>query len=591
MFFLPAQARARLIFLMAAAALTVAAWPLLAARPSTAATFTVTRFDDPAPDGCAPGDCSLREAVIDANANPGTADTISLGPGTYTLTRAGTGEDAASTGDLDVTTNINIVGAGAASTIIDGGLNDRIFDMAAGLPISTLSLSDLTLRNGNPGAGNGGGIRVGNSDTLNLSSVIVADNFSGLNGGGISSAGTVNMTDVTVRDNQASGVGGGFHNAGATSRLTATRATISGNVALGSGGAGLYNETSAMATMTNVTISGNLATGGTSSGGGIHNRTGAALTLVNATITGNGAGSFGGGGIKNNGTGTVNMKNTIVAGNSAGSGANCSGTVTSQGHNLDSGTTCSLGGPGDLSGADPLLGPLADNGGATQTHAIPGNSPAVNAGDNAGCPASDQRGVSRPQFTVCDIGAYEYDGTPPPPTQTPSPTATPTPTPAPTQTPSPIPTPSSTPGPTSTLAPSPTPSPVPTTTLAPTPTPTPTFTPTPAPSTPPTPTPTAFATPSSTPAATPPPTPSPPGGRHGDADCDGDVDAIDALMVLREVAGLPRAAGCIAWGDADCDGDIDAVDALRILRHVAGLPVAPVTGCPQIGASVLVSEP
>lgn len=201
--------------------------------------------------------------------------------------------------------------------------------------------------------------------------------------------------------------GGGFHNAAATSSLTASRSTISGNVATGTGGGGVYNYSSATANMTNVTISANSSTGSTSAGGGILNLTGATVTLTNVTITGNGAGSFGGGGIKNNGTGAVNVKSTIVAGNTSSSGPDCSGTITSQGHNLDSGTTCALGGTGDLSNSNPLLGPLASNGGPTQTHSLPVNSPTVNAGDNTGCPAADQRGVARPQFTTCDIGAYE----------------------------------------------------------------------------------------------------------------------------------------------------------------------------------------
>ncbi len=70
---------------------------------------------------------------------------------------------------------------------------------------------------------------------------------------------------------------------------------------------------------------------------------------------------------------------------------------------------------------------------------------------------------------------------------------------------------------------------------------------------------------------------------HGDADCDGDVDSIDALWVLKDTVGLPHSAACIAEGDVDCDGDVDSVDALRILRHVAGLPVNLPPGCPKIG--------
>jgi hypothetical protein len=81
------------------------------------------------------------------------------------------------------------------------------------------------------------------------------------------------------------------------------------------------------------------------------------------------------------------------------------------------------------------------------------------------------------------------------------------------------------------------------------------------------------------------PTPSAtPGGLQGDTDCDGDVDSVDALFVLRDTAGLPHSAACIARGDVDCDGDRDSVDALAILRYVAGLPPLPQNDpCPDIG--------
>lgn len=88
------------------------------------------------------------------------------------------------------------------------------------------------------------------------------------------------------------------------------------------------------------------------------------------------------------------------------------------------------------------------------------------------------------------------------------------------------------------------------------------------------------ATPTPTRAPTPTPTSK---GMSGDTDCDGEVDSVDALMVLRNTAGLPHSAKCIAAGDVDCDQDIDSVDALKILRYVAGLgnPVPP--GCGPIG--------
>jgi len=98
------------------------------------------------------------------------------------------------------------------------------------------------------------------------------------------------------------------------------------------------------------------------------------------------------------------LRNTIVAN---GSPDNCSTTVSSRGHNLESGNSCHFSATGDLSEIDPLLGPLAGNFGATPTHALLPGSPAIDAGTNDGCPSVDQRGFPRPQNGVCDIGAYE----------------------------------------------------------------------------------------------------------------------------------------------------------------------------------------
>ena len=106
--------------------LALSALILDGALPAQAATFTVTRFDDPVPDGCNSGvDCSLREAIIAANAAPG-ADTIILPAGIYTLAIAGAGDNVAATGDLDITDDLTLTGDGAATTIIDGGALDRV---------------------------------------------------------------------------------------------------------------------------------------------------------------------------------------------------------------------------------------------------------------------------------------------------------------------------------------------------------------------------------------------------------------------------------------------------------------------------------
>src|SRR5439155_8572297 len=107
--------------------------------------------------------------------------------------------------------------------------------------------------------------------------------------------------------------------------------------------------------------------------------------------------------------GTLSLANTILA--TTGFDANCVGSVTSLGHNLDSDGSCALAAEGDLSSVDPKLGALADNGGPTQTQALLAGSPAIDAGTNSGCPSTDQRGQPRPKDgngdgnVVCDMGA------------------------------------------------------------------------------------------------------------------------------------------------------------------------------------------
>ena len=103
----------------------------------------------------------------------------------------------------------------------------------------------------------------------------------------------------------------------------------------------------------------------------------------------------------------MTVRNSIIAGNT---GSQCSG-ITSLGHNVFSDDSCGHSGPGDMPSTDPMLGPLANNGGPTPTHALLAGSPAIDAGDSTGCPTSDQRGYSR--SGVCDMGAFEFNGTSP----------------------------------------------------------------------------------------------------------------------------------------------------------------------------------
>ena len=351
---------------------------LTAAANGHAATFTVTRLDDPAPGAC-DSDCSLREAVRAANAGLG-GDTIAIPAGRFRLTIAGAAENAAATGDLDLTKSVTIQGAGARQTLIDGSGIDRVFDVASGV---TTLIADVTVT---------GGLVDGN-------------------GGGIASAGTLTLLRDTIADNEATTVGnnpgGGVSSSGI---VTVTQSTISGNRAYNGGGIAVAGT----ATITDSTIAGNRAggLGSNGDGGGISGSGGASLTLTGSTVAGNhafnGAGS--GGGID---VPAVTLRTSIVANNRAhesnGSASyvdNCAGTVTSNGHNLSDGHDCGLTATGDRQDADPRLGPLQDNGGSTDTEALLAGSPAIDAGDT--CAALDQRGTTRPRGASCDIGPYEF---------------------------------------------------------------------------------------------------------------------------------------------------------------------------------------
>jgi hypothetical protein len=197
-------------------------------------------------------------------------------------------------------------------------------------------------------------------------------------------------------------------------------------------------------TVINSTISGNVTRssddpGGISGGGGISSFFGGTLTLRNSTISNNTARDFFqgvgvGGGILSplSGRGTTELTHTIVVGNSADDDtfADCGESLTSLGHNLvGAGTGCPSDGPGDLTVAPAevfttVLGPLQDNGGPTQTHALLPGSPGIDAGkttctDASGNPlTTDQRGRPRPVdgngdgIAACDIGAFEFQAVP-----------------------------------------------------------------------------------------------------------------------------------------------------------------------------------
>ena len=256
-------------------------------------------------------------------------------------------------------------------------------------------------------AGDGGGIFNDNSNPT-LTNVTVSGN-SAFNGGGIANLGVSNptLTNVTFSGNSAS-TGGGIYNDGAGATLT--NATFSANHVEFYGG-GIYNTDNSIVTLTNATFSGNSAG---QNGGGLDNVASSSATLTNVTFSNNSASPGNGGGMINFNGSILTLINTIIA--NSPSGGDCVNYISTldanSSNNLiqDASNACGLinGVNGNIVGANPNLGPLADNGGPTQTHALLPGSPAIDQGNDANCPTTDQRGLSRPQGSHCDMGAYEF---------------------------------------------------------------------------------------------------------------------------------------------------------------------------------------
>lgn len=507
------------------------AWWLSFAPTRAASTIMVTTTADTLDN--TDGLCSLREAVIAANSDSAVGgcpsgsgvDTIQFNPAlaypaTFVLTRSGANEDSSLTGDLDISGTLTISGSGASAIIVDGYGADRVFDI---FPAARVTISGVTIRNGNPGGGaSGGGVVVGLTGILTLTSSAVENNMAST-GGGIRVLGSLRLSDSVVQSNHGGGIrndGGGLtlrnvnvigntggygvdnrqgslsfngglvigNQGGVYNYNSFSGASLSNLTIMGNSGSGVYNtggpsavvltlsQSQVMsntapagagvrndglgATMNiyNTRIANNTATGSAGgvwnygamtiisstvdhnlalSGAGIRNNKGS-LYLTNDTISFNTASDNGGGiyseasatlvnvTVDSNrtngdpGTGgslfvdnsSMSLKNTIVSGGGAegNCGYNLPAFLISVGHNLDSDITCGLTAAGDFSNANPLLGSLQDNGGATPTQALEPGSPAIDHGMNSSCPSTDQRGLARPQGAACDIGAYEAGG-------------------------------------------------------------------------------------------------------------------------------------------------------------------------------------
>jgi large repetitive protein len=345
---------------------------------------------------------SLRNAIVTACAGDAITFSNTTAGGAVNFSDGSLHTITLTSGELGISQNLTITGPGANLLTLSGNNASRVINIQSG----TATISNLKV--------SGGAVTGGN------------------NGGGVLNAGTLNLINTAVSSSTTANQGGGIFNSGT---LTIVNSTSSGNTALSGGG--VYNNGSL--TLINATLSGNSATG---QGGGLFSGGNGAFT--NVTITNNrsdsdNTGAEQGGGIFRS-AGTLTLKNTIVAGNFRGSGATrddvsgavdptSSFTLVGDGTNL-TGVTNGTNNNQIGSGATPInamLGVLAGNGGAAQTHLLLPGSPAINAGSNANLPPDafdldgdsntaeplpvDQRGVgfNRVINTTVDIGAVEVN--------------------------------------------------------------------------------------------------------------------------------------------------------------------------------------
>ncbi|MBC7172274.1 MAG: hypothetical protein H5U40_07615, partial [Polyangiaceae bacterium] len=392
--------------------------------PGTLETFEVTNLD-----ASGPGSLAAAVASANANANPAETDRIVF---------RGLNGPIAPGATLSITEPLAIVGSGQIT--IDGGGASRVFDVSAGLAIS-----NLTIAQGRAAEG-GGAFRV-NGATLSIDLCSISGNVASENGGAIAAFASMVAVSRSTFSNNGGATGGAIFVSG--SMLDIERSAFELNDALGNGGAIAIESSIAfiddsllarndavgdggalhasqgeggapLLSVQNSTISGNTAR----VGGGLAAFGNAYAELVHATVTDNAMRQSGGtvcaasgvDGCGLSGQGLVLVESSILAGNRGGAGVDLAGDAldlelevhTSLVGRVEGGVATS-GEP--IFGEDPLLGPLADNGGRSRTHALLEGSPAIDRGTNPGALAFDQRGAGFPRVrgARADMGAFEFN--------------------------------------------------------------------------------------------------------------------------------------------------------------------------------------
>jgi hypothetical protein len=385
------------------------------AGSARAFNYTVRQLTDPDNTACpsTTASCSLRQIINQVNLHPFAPDIISVPAGTYTLT--------AGLGALLITQKMSVLGAGPRSTVVAmpvpanrSALGDRVFNVT-GTPTVTISGLKITGGDAIPGNGFFGG-DVKSSGDLTLTNDWIT-NGSAYSGGGIANTGGTLTLQRSLVSNNSAGFGGGDSGGIENFEVPAVGATPSIP-------AHLIVDNSTIAN-NDARLVGGIFSWSSDPTNPQHNT----LSITNSTIAGNSSQDEPGGAVRTTvgglavSDGTENIQNTILAGNVSITGnltappgattlSNCqpaAGGIHSLGHNIDSGFDCNFTDTSDHVNTNPLLGPLQNNGGPTDTFALAANSPALDSGPapGAGCPSTDQRGVLRPQGAGCDIGAYE----------------------------------------------------------------------------------------------------------------------------------------------------------------------------------------